>query len=118
MTTREQELRATEIAFARTMADRDHAAFTSFLSEEAVFAGPKGELRGRAAVAAGWASYFEGDEAPFSWEPEAVVVLDSGELGMTAGAVRDSEGNRIAGFQSVWRRESGTWRIVLDRACD
>ena len=33
------ELRATEEAFAKTMADRDHRAFASFLADEAVFFG-------------------------------------------------------------------------------
>jgi ketosteroid isomerase-like protein len=114
----EQELRATEMAFAKTMADRDHAAFTSFLSDEVVFVGDEGALRGKAAVAEGWAKHFEADRAPFSWEPEVVVVLESGELGMTAGPVHDPEGVRFAGFQSCWRRENGTWKIVLDRGCD
>jgi len=114
----EEELRVTEIAFAKTMADRDHAAFTSFLSEEVVFLGNEGALRGKAAVAEGWAKYFEGEPAPFSWEPDVVVVVASGELGMTAGPVRDGDGVRFAGFQSCWRRESGAWKIVLDRACN
>ena len=43
---------ATERAFARTMADRDFAAFTSFLSEEAVFFTRTTPLRGKAQVAA------------------------------------------------------------------
>src|ERR1700693_3299408 len=34
-----QQVAATETAFAKTMADRDHAAFTSFLADEAVFLG-------------------------------------------------------------------------------
>ena len=36
-----REVEATERAFARTMADRDHAAFTNFLADEAVFFGGK-----------------------------------------------------------------------------
>ena len=46
------DLRATEEAFARTMADRDHEAFVSFLADETVFFGPGGEIRGKEAVAA------------------------------------------------------------------
>ncbi|HMB69847.1 MAG TPA: nuclear transport factor 2 family protein [bacterium] len=118
MTKLEEELRAVELAFAKTMADRDHAAFTSFLSDEVVFVGADGALRGKIAVSEGWAHYFEADEAPFSWEPDLVVVVESGELGMTSGPVRDADGVRIGGFQSCWRRESGTWRIVLDHACE
>ncbi len=42
-----QEVMAVERAFAKTMADRDLAAFSSFLSEETVFySGPK-PLRGK-----------------------------------------------------------------------
>ena len=75
-----QQVVETERAFARTMATRDHAAFVSFLSEEAVFfSGPK-PLHGAEAVAAWWRRYYEGPAAPFSWEPEEVEVLDSGTL--------------------------------------
>ena len=70
------QLRATEEAFARTMADRDHAAFVSFLAEDAVFFGRAGELRGREAVAAAWKPLYEGAVAPFSWQPEVATVLD------------------------------------------
>ena len=45
------DLKATEEAFARTMADRDHEAFSSFLAEETVFFGGRGEIRGKDAVA-------------------------------------------------------------------
>ena len=32
-----EAVRRTETAFARTMADRDHAAFTRFLADETIF---------------------------------------------------------------------------------
>jgi len=76
------DLRATEEAFARTMADRDHRAFVSFLAEDTVFFGRLGEIRGREAVAAAWRPLYEGLEAPFSWQPESATVLDSGTLGV------------------------------------
>jgi ketosteroid isomerase-like protein len=112
------QLRATEEAFAKTMADRDHAAFVSFLAEEAVFFGRRSELRGRDAVAAAWKPLFEGAAAPFSWQPEVATVLDSGTLGLTAGPVFAPDGKRIGTFNSVWRRTSdGSWKIVFDRGC-
>lgn len=46
-----QQVRETETAFAKTMADRDWAAFKAFLSEETVFFGGRGIRRGREAVA-------------------------------------------------------------------
>ncbi len=112
-----ERLRKTESAFAKTMADRDHAAFASFLSDETVFMG-RTTTRGKAAVAAAWKRYYEGPKAPFSWKPERVEVLDSGTLGMTSGPVYDENGQRIGTFNSVWRRDKdGRWRIVFDIGC-
>ena len=112
------QLRAAEEAFAKTMADRDHQAFVSFLAEEAVFFGRNGELRGRDAVAAAWKPLFEGAAAPFSWQPEVAAVLDSGSLGLTSGPVFAPDGKRIGTFNSVWRSSpDGSWKIVFDRGC-
>jgi len=111
------ELRAAETAFAKTMADRDHAAFAAFLAEETVFFG-RAEIRGKQAVAEAWARFYEGADAPFSWQPEWAAVLDSGNLGFTSGPVFDPAGKRIGTFNSVWRREAdGSWKIVFDRGC-
>jgi len=113
----QKQVREREQAFAKTMADRDHAAFTSFVSEEAIFMG-RIALRGRAAVAEGWKRFFEGPNAPFSWEPERVEVIDSGTLAISSGPVRDPSGKRISTFNSTWRREpDGQWRVVLDIGC-
>ena len=114
------QVRASERAFAKTMADRDHAAFVSFLSEEAIFfSGPQGAaLRGRQAVADRWKAFYEGPQAPFSWEPEQVEVLDSGAIAFSSGPVYDPDKKRIGTFNSVWRREKdGKWKIVLDKGC-
>ncbi|HKA01706.1 MAG TPA: nuclear transport factor 2 family protein [Candidatus Solibacter sp.] len=113
-----EQVRKTETAFAKTMADRDHAAFVKFLASETVFIGAGNPARGADAVAAKWKRFFDGPKAPFSWTPEIVEVLDSGTLAMTQGPVRDPAGKRIGTFNSVWRREkSGEWKIVLDNGC-
>lgn len=112
------EVFATERAFAKTMADRDHTAFASFLAEETVFFSGEKALRGAAAVAAHWKRYYEGKEAPFSWEPAQVEVLDSGTLALSTGPVRDPDGKVSGTFTSIWRREGpGKWRIVFDKGC-
>ncbi len=49
----QRQVADTERAFAQTMADRNHAAFTALLSEEAVFFGSGGVLRGKEEVAEG-----------------------------------------------------------------
>lgn len=111
-----QQVTDTERAFARTMADRDHASFTSFLAEDAIFFDGDSSVRGKTAVAAKWKPFFEKDDPPFSWEPDQVQVLDSGDLALSTGLVRDPAGNVVGRFNSIWRRESpGRWRIVFDK---
>ena len=113
-----EKVRQTEIAFAKSMADRDEAAFARFLSAETVFLTAGKASRGPAEVVSRWKKFFEGPQAPFSWEPEFVEVLDSGMLAMTSGPVRDPSGKRVGTFNSVWRREKdGSWKIVLDNGC-
>lgn len=111
-----QQVEAVERAFAKTMADREHEAFTTFLSEEAVFISGPLVLRGKQAVSEAWLMYFAGPEAPFSWEPTTVEVLASGSLALSSGPVRDSLGTLVATYTSIWRQEEpGVWRIVLDQ---
>ena len=98
------------------MAERDHAAFVSMLSEQAIFFSGARVLRGRAEVAAGWTRFFDGPTAPFSWEPDQVEVLGDGLLAWSTGPVRDPSGKAIARFDSVWRQEApGVWRVVYDK---
>ena len=98
------------------MTDRDHKAFNAFLSDEANFFSEPELLRGKQQVADWWKRYYEEPDAPFSWEPEHVEVLDSGTLALSIGPVRDPEGNLIGTFTSVWRLDApGTWRVIFDK---
>lgn len=111
-----QEVEAREIAFARTMADRDFEAFLTFVSPEAIFFDGNRPLRGRDEIGRRWAAFFQGDAAPFSWRPDMVEVLESGRLAMTSGPVLDASGDQIGRFSSVWRKDAdGQWRVVFDK---
>jgi ketosteroid isomerase-like protein len=114
------EMMDTERAFAATLTARDHAAFASFLAEDAVFLnGGRGELRGKAAIAEYWKRYYAAPQAPFSWRPDRVAVLDAGTLAYSTGPVAAPDGRVFARFYSTWRREpSGAWRIVFDDGCN
>jgi ketosteroid isomerase-like protein len=111
-----------ERAFAKTMADRNFAAFPHFISEEAVFFTSTTALRGRQAVVDFWKRFYEKPDAPFSWEPQTVEVLDSGTLAISFGPVRNPAGKHVSNFQSIWRLEApGVWRVIFDRGspeCD
>jgi ketosteroid isomerase-like protein len=114
--TAQQEVFAAERAFAKTMADRDLAAFGRSIADEAIFFGAQDVQRGKSEVVAAWSAFFEGQQAPFSWEPDQVEVLSSGELALSTGLVRNPAGKVVARFNSVWRREApGTWRVVFDK---
>jgi len=105
-----------ERAFAATMKARDHAAFTGFLAEEAIFFSGGTALRGREAIAQAWRAYYVGPRAPFSWTPEEVEVVASGTLAYSGGPVFDAAGKRIGRFNSIWRLEApGRWKVVFDR---
>lgn len=115
----QQQVRESERAFAKTMADRDAAAFSTFIADEAVFFDRSGAIRGKAAVIAAWKPYFEGPKAPFAWAPEQVEVLPSGTLAISSGPVFAPGGEKVASFTSIWRREaSGVWQIVFDKGCN
>jgi ketosteroid isomerase-like protein len=107
---------AREIAFAKTMADRDLEAFLSFVSPEAVFFTGNEPLRGRDAIARAWAPFFDGPAAPFSWHPDVTEVLESGGLALSSGPVRDAAGEEVGRFNSIWRKDAdGQWRVVFDK---
>jgi ketosteroid isomerase-like protein len=118
----QRQVRNAEIAFAQTMADRDFEAFKTFVSKEAVFFSGKTARRGRDQVVEHWKEYYQGEEAPFSWRPETVVVLGSGNLALSTGPVFNSSGKLTAYFTSTWRQEEpGVWRVIFDKgskACE
>ena len=118
LSARQEEVRARETAFAKSMADRDLAAFASFISPEAVFVGVGGTTRGPKEIAAAWKRFFDGPDAPFSWKPETVEIISSGTLGLSSGPVFDPKGQRIGTYNSTWRRDAdGVWRIIFDNGC-
>jgi len=111
------QVRESERAFARSMAQRDLAAFGSYVADEALFFG-RTTLRGKGAVVEAWKRFFDGTTAPFSWEPETAEVLESGTLGITSGPVFDPQGKRVGTFMTIWQREAdGKWRVIFDNGC-
>ena len=111
----QQQVADTERTFARTMATRDHAAFMTFLSDEAVFLSGNIALRGKQQIAEGWKQLYEQPEPPFSWEPGRVEVLDTGTLAISTGPVYDPNHKLISTFTSVWRLEApDAWRVIFD----
>ena len=111
-----EQVWATELAFARSMKERNFQAFGDFISGEAVFFAGTTALRGKSKVIEEWSQFFAGPDAPFSWEPDQVEVLESGTLAISTGPVRDPMGKVVARFNSIWRLEApNNWRVVFDK---
>ncbi len=113
---RASEVEAREVAFAKTMEDRDFNAFLSFVSSEAVFFKGNEPLRGHDAIIQAWAPLFEDETAPFSWQPDVIEVLESGRLALSSGPVRGASGEILGRFNSIWRKDNdGQWRVIFDK---
>jgi ketosteroid isomerase-like protein len=111
------QVRATEIAFAKTLADRDVKTFTSMIAPDVIWLADK-PLRGPTEVLTNWQKFFDAPKAPFSWAPEIVEVQEGGKLALSTGPVTNAEGKRVGTYTSIWRREkSGKWLIIFDRGC-
>ncbi|MGA2776794.1 MAG: nuclear transport factor 2 family protein [Steroidobacteraceae bacterium] len=110
-----EQVRTTELAFAKTMADRDFSGFASHLSSEAIFFGQNSVKHGSAEVSEAWKPFFREATAPFAWAPDHIEVLRSGTLALSTGPV--TVGGAVVGrFNSIWRLEApNTWRIVFDK---
>jgi hypothetical protein len=106
------QVRAAETAFAKSMADRNAAAFASLIADEAVFFGGKGDARqgrGRRMEAV-----LRRPGRAFR-EPAEVEVLASGTLGFTSGPVYDPQGGRIGTFNPCGSGRSmarGRWCLT------
>ena len=112
---RAEEVRATEIAFAKAFADRDETKFFSYLDDDAQFLGRRNTMHGKQEVIAGWSEFFKAAVAPFRWEPDRVVTNAAGDLGFSSGPVFDEAGVQIGTFTSTWvRQPDGSWKILFD----
>ena len=112
-----EQVRATEIAFAKTLADRDVKAFRTLIAPDVIWLADQ-PLRGPDQVLTRWQKFFDAPQPPFSWGPEIVEVQQGGKLALSTGPVLDPAGKRIGTYTSIWRREStGAWKIIFDRGC-
>jgi ketosteroid isomerase-like protein len=112
---RDEEVRATEIAFAKAFADRDAKKFFSYVADDAQFLGQRRIMHGKQEVVAVWSEFFKPAVAPFHWEPDRVVTNATADLGFSSGPVFDEAGVQTGTFTSTWiRQPDGSWKILFD----
>ena len=112
---RVEDVRATEVAFAKAFANRDAKKFFSYVADDAQFLGQRKIMHGKQEVIAGWSEFFKSAVAPFRWQPERVVTNAAGDLGFSSGPVFDEAGVQTGTFTSTWiRQPDGSWKILFD----
>jgi ketosteroid isomerase-like protein len=104
---RTEEVRATEVAFAKAFAERDAKKFFSYLTDDAQFLGRLKTMHGKQEVIAGWSEFFKAAVAPFRWQPERVVTNAAGDLGFSSGPVFDEAVVQTGTFTSTWGKTAG-----------
>lgn len=122
---RVEQVRAAEIAFAKSVMDDRPELFASFLDPDTVFVSGANLRRGKAAVVESWKGFFGAERPYFEWHPEIVELSADGNLGFSRGPwvirSKDKDGKEaeLRGiYNSVWQRQSdGSWRIIFDAGC-
>ena len=120
-----EQVRAAEIAFAKSLMDDKPEVFAAYLDSGAIFVSGPTVTRGKEAILAGWKDYFGPQRPHFEWHPEVVELSSDGTLGFSRGPwtirFKGKDGVEVARkglFNSTWQRQAdGSWRIVFDAGC-
>ena len=115
----QRQVADTERAFAKTMADRNLAAFASLLADDTVFFTSTRALRGKSAGDRLLEAVLRRSDAPFSWQPETSKCWTRATSRSRPAPCGTRQGKLVATFTSIWRLEApGTWRIIFDKGND
>lgn len=112
----------TDLAFARSTAERGREGWLDYFAEDAAIFPPAGPIvRGLAAIR----SHYERtgfDPRGLTWEPVHAEIAASGDLGYTYGTWRftgtSADGaavTRTGKYTTIWRKQAdGSWKLVVD----
>jgi uncharacterized protein (TIGR02246 family) len=114
---------AAERAWAEAARDRDLERSVYFMADDATMFPPgSAPVVGKAAIREYMAAGFATPGFSVTWEPEAVVVAENGELAYTRAksqyTVPGPDGKIMTIYAkgvAIWRKDaSGNWRCVVD----
>ncbi len=117
----ENEVRATELNFAKMAKEKGIAeAFIFYADENAVLMRNNQLIKGKSAIA-DYMKKSTNENITLEWEPDFVEVAASGDLAYTYGkytlsiAEKDTLKQSSGIFHTVWKLQSnGTWKYVWD----
>lgn len=120
---REEELLAADRAFCfATQARRLEGWVEAFDAHGSQFDDQFRPITGHGAIRAHMRDLFVDLRRTLTWEPDAALVSEAGNLGSTTGrwtmAEHRDDGTReitaTGRYFDVWRRVDGTWKVVVD----
>lgn len=123
LTASECEVWQRELSFARSVAEKDRAAFAGHLHPQAAFnAGAARPLRGKDAIATAWGDIVDGTRLRLAWYPDRVTIGGVGDVAWSSGPALferlDQQGPErfsVGKFHSVWHRDgNGAWHVLFD----
>jgi ketosteroid isomerase-like protein len=111
-----------EVAFARSVADHDAAAFAEHVHPGAIFLDAHGASQGRDAVVKAWDPLVRGEGLRLGWHPTSVLATGDPRVALSRGPywlAIDKPGAptkyMTGNFQSIWARDAdGAWRVLVD----
>lgn len=118
----EDEIRALDVAWAKSAGARDLDAVVSYYSEDAQVLAPNAPIATtKAAIREGWAGLL-GPEMSLTWKDTKIEVAQSGELAYLVGAymleIKDAKGQVTTDkgkLLEVWKKQAdGKWKVVAD----
>lgn len=71
-------------------------------------------VNGLAEIRAMWTKYFSDPDFTMKWKPENVLVTESGNIGYSFG--KWDGGSEGGPYLAVWRKNGGTWKVLIDAA--
>lgn len=112
---------ARELSFAQSVENHDAKAFAEHVHPGAVFLGGA-PLRGREAVAKGWAEIVAGTGTKLHWHPREVAIGGDPHLAVSRGPywMEDTSPQArhrylVGTFTSFWVKDAdGAWRVMFD----
>ena len=112
----EKQLRDADLEFAKQTAARRLEGWMDFFADNASIIHDGATVTGKQALRAYYEPVFANKDFNLSWTPTHAEAANDGTLGYTYG---DYEAKTASGvsrgiYATVWRREGGRWKVVLD----
>src|SRR5579871_5042971 len=112
----EQELKDADLKFARgTTARRLEGWMNPFADDASTLQNGK-VITGKAALREYYKKVFADNDFTLTWQPTKAEAAKDGTLGYTYGTYEAKKGASVSHgmYTTVWRRDNGQWRVVLD----